>query len=296
MSGVDSANETKPKIDIKNVKNNFIRISLYKCIKLRAKFVPKMPFTFSHIGYVLPIQKKWKEKFSITGLVFGSLAPDYDILFRLTNVRFHIFQYDIKTILLLIFPLALLSALLFHLFCRNIIIENLPLTYQLQYKKYQSFNFFEQFKKQYLRISFSIIFSIYLHLFLDFLCHCLNAYYIKMIILSITQNYTISIFFYIFAIYGLPVLFSVIGFYLIYVYEYHKKISIKNLILTKSKFIFWFIMFLFTVVFSAVKFCITEVDKEFFIDFIVISVTSSFLIAVYATCICYFCIEKIKSK
>lgn len=243
---------------------------------------------------MLPLQQKWKDKFSISGLVFGSLAPDYDILFRLTKIRFHIFQYDLKTIIFLIFPLALISAFAFHLFCRNIIIDNLPLVYQQQYRKYTSFNFISYFKAHFLRVTISIIFAILLHLFLDFLCHCLNAYYIKMFILYLTNNTVMANFSYILGIYGLPILFSINGFYLIYKYEFHNPLVLKNLILNKKQMLFWLILLLFTILFSILKFLITEVDKEFFIDFIIISLTSSFFVAIYATCLFYFFIQKIK--
>lgn len=253
-----------------------------------------MPFTFSHIGFILPIKKKWKSKFSITGLVFGSLAPDYDILFRLTNVRFHIFQYDIKTILFLIFPLALASAFAFHLFCRNIIIDNLPAVYRLQYRQHTSFNFTSFLKKHFLRVSLSIIFAILLHLFLDFMCHFLNAYQVKMFMLQFSDSDIIANVAYVFGIYGLPILFSLIGFYLIYKYEYHKHFSIKNLAINKKQFLFWFTMVVFTILFSILKFLITEVDHEFFIDFIIISLTSSFLVAIYANCLFYYIFQKTK--
>ncbi len=253
-----------------------------------------MPFTFSHIGFVLPIQKKWKDKVSITGLIFGSLAPDYDILFRLTNVRFHIFLYNFKTIFLLIFPLALISAFCFHFFCRNIIIENLPSKLELKYQNYKTFNFLQHFKQHYFIVSASIFLAILFHLVLDFLCHCLNAYSVKMLILQLTQNDSIANISYGFSIYGLPIIFSIVGFYLIYRYENFKRILLKDLMLTTQKFKFWITMFILIIIFSCIKLYISEVDNEFFIDYIIISLTSSFLVAVYATCILYYFIQKFK--
>lgn len=254
-----------------------------------------MPYTFAHIGYVLPIKKEWKQYFSITGLVFGSLAPDCDILFRLTKIRFHIFQYDIKTIFLILFPIALISAFCFHVFCRNVIIENLPRKFELKYQKYNTFNFLQHFKQHYFIVSASILFAILFHLFLDFLCHCLNAYSVKMILLELTNNNIIANLSYIFSIYGLPIIFSLVGFYMIFVYEYHKNISIKDFAITTQKFTFWISMFLITILFSVLKFYITEIDNEFFIDSIIISLTSSFLVAIYATCMLYYFIQKFKT-
>lgn len=246
-----------------------------------------MPFTFAHIGYVLPIKLKLKKYFSITGLVFGSLAPDYDILFRLTKVRFHIFQYDAKAIILYIFPLALISAIFYHLVCRNIIIENLPTKYQLKYERYKTFDFIEHLKKKYLVVTTSIIFAILLHLFLDFLCHCIDAYATKVIINKYFQNKISDKVIYGFSIYSLPILFSIYGFYLVFRFEYQQHFSIKNLAINKKQFIFWVTMLIYTLLFSVIKFLITEVDREYFIDFIIITFTSSFIIAVNTTCLTF---------
>lgn len=253
-----------------------------------------MPFTFAHIGYVLPIKMKLKKYFSVTGLVFGSLAPDYDILFRLTKVRIHIFQYDAKAIILYIFPLALISAIFYHLICRNIIIDHLPKHYELKYKKYKSFDFIDFLKKKYLVVSWSIIFAILLHLLLDFLCHCVDAHAAKVFINKHFHDRISDKVIFGFSIYSLPILFSIVGFYLIYRYELTDIFSIKNIALTKQKVIFWCAFFLITILLYVIKYNVTEVDKEFFIDFVIISLTSSFIIAVYATCLVYQLIKKLK--
>ncbi len=252
-----------------------------------------MPFTFAHIGYVLPIKLKLKKYFSITGLVFGSLAPDFDILFRLTRVRFHIFQYDAKTIIFYIFPLALISAVFYHLFCRNLIIENLPTYYELKYKKYKSFDFIEYLKKKYFVVFGSIIFAILLHLLLDFLCHCIDAYSAKVFINKhfhdrISDKVTFG-----FSIYGLPILFSIVGFYLVYRYELTEIFSLKKIVFTKQKVMFWCAFVLISILLFAIKYKLSEVDLEYYIDFIIISATSSVIIAVYTTCLVFQLIKKL---
>jgi hypothetical protein len=37
----------------------------------------QMPFTFAHPVVVLPLGKIWGKLFSLTGLVLGSMAPDF---------------------------------------------------------------------------------------------------------------------------------------------------------------------------------------------------------------------------
>ncbi len=247
------------------------------------------------MGFVLPIHRKWKPQFSLTGLAFGCLAPDYDILFRLTKVRFHLFQYDLKTIAFVIFPLALVSAFAFHLFCRNILIEHLPLYYERKYEPFKCYNFFQDFKKHYIRISLSALLAIFLHLLLDLLCHGIDAYKAELFLSRFTGNHLVHAIAYLFTIYGLPVAFSFVGFYLIYTSEIRKPFSIKDFSIPASKRMFWMAMFLLTVLTWILKFYISTPDPPFFFDAIVITFTSSLLIGVYATCFIYFITRKIKA-
>lgn len=254
-----------------------------------------MPYTISHIGYILPFYNKWKKKLSISGLVFGSIAPDFDILFRLTNIRFHIFQYNALTIFLVIYPLALISAIVFHLFVRNILIDHLPSYFQAKYQHNKSFNFVSYFQNHLLKVSLSIFFAIYLHLFLDFICHYLNAYRTSILVANFTNNSIIISISYYLAIYFLPVLFSIVGFYLIFIEEKLNKLRISNLHLTKQARLFWLIIILNTVLFSIFKFYITQSDETFIIDYIIINITPSILIALYVTCFFYFLHTKLKT-
>lgn len=83
-----------------------------------------MPFTFSHPAAVLPlslIPKKW---ISVTGLVIGSITPDFEYFFRMEHdsVYSHtwagIFWFDL--------PLGLLLVYLFNYLIKKEFIENLP--------------------------------------------------------------------------------------------------------------------------------------------------------------------------
>lgn len=246
-----------------------------------------MPFTLAHIGYILPVKKKWKTSFSTTGLVFGSLAPDYDILFRITNVRFHLFQYDLIEILLYILPLSMLSAFFFHLFCRNILIEHLPEPFEKRYSQHNAVNTFHLFRTSILRIGGSALFAIFLHLLLDFLCHMLDAHSLKMAVFSLFQNEFMASSAYFLGIYGLPVLFSLAGFYLIFRYEFPKPVSVHSFKLTKNKLQFWSLFLISTLLIAAIKIKITETDLEFYADYIIISLTTSLMLAIYFTCLIY---------
>jgi len=251
-----------------------------------------MPFTFSHIGYILPIKHKWKNKLSSTGLILGSLAPDYDILFRLTNFRFHLFQYNIITILLIIFPLALLSSFMFHFFCRNIIIEHLSQVLKDKYAPLRTFQFCKYFKKNYVYISASVIIAILIHLCLDYMCHFIDAYRVKIFILDQTESKKAANFAYLFSIYSLPVLFSIAGFYLIYLYEF-RDISLQDIFLiSKPDTVFWIIVTIITFLLTFIKLYLTKIDTDFYIDYIIISFTSSALLSLFTTCLLFYLLKR----
>ena len=42
-----------------------------------------MPFTFAHPAAIIPINSRFKSKFCLTGLVLGSMAPDFEYFIRL---------------------------------------------------------------------------------------------------------------------------------------------------------------------------------------------------------------------
>lgn len=247
-----------------------------------------MPYTFAHIGYSLAFKKKWTNYFSTTGLAFGSIAPDYDILFRLTKNRFHLFQYNAFTILFIIFPLALVSAIAFHQFCRNILILHLPEPFQKKYEVYLSINFMEVLRKNYIRISVSILFAICLHLVLDFLCHYFDAFETMQWILHKAHNEYAGDIAYWGAIYFLPVVFSLAGFYLLAKFIPIRSFNLRDFALSGEKKKFWMLILAISLLISLIKLYFTQRELNFFIDFIVITVTSSFIISVYVVCTFYY--------
>lgn len=255
-----------------------------------------MPYTFAHIGYILPIKKKWKQYFSITGLAFGSIAPDYDILFRLTKIRFHIFQYDLKIICLLIYPIATLSALFFHLFCRNILIKNLPSPLYEKYQKYIAFDFIDYLKKHFIVFSVSILTAIFMHLFLDFCCHILDAYTIKVLVSKNCNHVFIIKLSGILAIYLLPVLFTLVGFFLAYILILKNRFILTHFKFSTEKIKFWSLIAIFTLVLCLLKLMYTKFQDSFYIDYIIISITSSFIISVYLVCFIYYLLLVLQKK
>jgi hypothetical protein len=80
-----------------------------------------MPFTFSHPALVLPFSKKW---FSLTALVAGSIAPDFEYFFRL---KAHAeYSHDWDGLFWFDLPLALFLMWIYNRFVKNKLIDHLP--------------------------------------------------------------------------------------------------------------------------------------------------------------------------
>lgn len=83
-----------------------------------------MPFTFSHPAAVLPINNRFKSKFSLTGLALGSMAPDFEYFIRFTP--FSTYGHHVLGFFILNLPLCFLLAYLFHDVLKNPLILHMP--------------------------------------------------------------------------------------------------------------------------------------------------------------------------
>lgn len=243
-----------------------------------------MPYTFSHIGYILPIKNRYQESFSATGLVFGSIAPDFDILFRFTNIRMHIFQYSFFEIILMIYPISLISAYFFHLICRDILIENLPDYFRIRLQHCYGYSFTYKLKHNFIKVSASVFFAIILHLVLDFAGHIINAYYVQLLISFFTKNKIILNLSYLIAIYGLPILLSSLGMILLYKHVPLQHLSRYDFMITKNQLLFWSILGLTSITLLLVKLIMINIENDFMFDYVIISFTSSVIIGTYINC------------
>ena len=93
-----------------------------------------MPFTFAHPAAVLPFKYLPKHWFSLTGLVIGSLTPDFEYFIRMRVKSTHshtwsgLFWFDV--------PLGLLLVLAYNGFIKNSLTDHLP---PFLYKRFIAF-------------------------------------------------------------------------------------------------------------------------------------------------------------
>ncbi len=127
-----------------------------------------MPFTFSHPAIVIQLSKS-EFKFSLTGLLFGSIAPDFEFYFRMKLVENVGHQW--YGVLIFDFPLALLLAVLYHNIVRNLLVNHLPIWFKERLSTYNDFDFNSYALQNKFLLSVSIFLGIVSHLLWDGFTH-----------------------------------------------------------------------------------------------------------------------------
>ena len=130
-----------------------------------------MPFTFSHPALIIPLlharrQYPW---LSATGLITGSVAPDFEKFFRLKLASSY--SHTIVSIFYFSCPVALGLAFVFHLVVRRPLLAHLPAVLYRRLGRYASFNWLEYFRQSWVGVLLSIVVGSALHLFWDGFTH-----------------------------------------------------------------------------------------------------------------------------
>ena len=137
-----------------------------------------MPFTFSHPAIVLPLMLGRRKLFSLTGLVIGSLTPDFEYFLRMkiqsnfSHTLMGMFWFDL--------PLGILLAFIFHNTVRNHLFVNLPTILSSRLAKFNQFDWNDYFRKNWFVVVISVLFGAGSHLFWDSFTHE-NGYFVQKI-------------------------------------------------------------------------------------------------------------------
>lgn len=229
-----------------------------------------MPFTFSHPAIILPFRHLPTQWFSFTGLVIGSLTPDFEYFIRMkvqsiySHTALGIFWFDL--------PLAILLAFLFHNLVRDSLFFNLPKSFQSRILVFTEFDWNLYFRKNWITVLISILIGIVSHLLWDGFTHN-HGYFTEQF--SGLKN--------VFIVYGNEIpawkiaqhLSSLVGAILIFLafLKLPKKKIIKYSISKK----YWILVFVLTLLVLFIRFSISFNTKAF--GNIIVSVITAFLIS-----------------
>ena len=128
-----------------------------------------MPFTFSHPAIVLPLTYLPKKWYSLSGLIVGSMTPDFEYFIRMKDYSKYshtlggIFWFDV--------PLGLTLLFIFHNVVRNILIVYLPFSLNIRFSSFATFNWNKYFQNNIIVVLISLIVGMASHLFWDSFTH-----------------------------------------------------------------------------------------------------------------------------
>jgi hypothetical protein len=137
-----------------------------------------MPFTFSHPAIVLPLTFLPRHWFSLTGLVIGSLTPDFEYFLRM-RIKSN-YSHTIDGLFWFDLPLGLLLAFMFHNIVRDRLFDNLPTFFKSRFSTFKNFNWNRHFKQNYLVVTISIFIGAASHIFWDSFTHD-HGYFVQTI-------------------------------------------------------------------------------------------------------------------
>ncbi|MFK7000940.1 DUF4184 family protein [Flavobacterium oreochromis] len=137
-----------------------------------------MPFTFSHPAIVLPLPFFQKKQFSTTGLIIGSMLPDFEYFLRMKIKS--TYSHTLEGIFLFDLPLGILLTFIFHNIVRNSLLDNLPAILKSRLSIFIFFNWNKYFKTNIIIVLSSILIGITSHIFWDSFTHQ-QGYFVKII-------------------------------------------------------------------------------------------------------------------
>jgi hypothetical protein len=137
-----------------------------------------MPFTFSHPALVLPLTYLPAKWYSLTGLVIGSLTPDFEYFLRM-RIKSE-YSHTIDGLFWFDLPLGLLLAFVFHNIVRDTLFDNLPKFLKSRFSVYRMFDWNNHFQKNWLVVSISILIGGASHILWDSFTHD-HGYFVSII-------------------------------------------------------------------------------------------------------------------
>lgn len=128
-----------------------------------------MPFTFSHPAIVLPLNRFTKKWLSLTGLIIGSMVPDFEYFIRM-NLQ-SIYSHSLTGLFYFNLPLGILLTYWFHYLIKDTLVNISPKWLQIRLINRLSFNWHEYMKKNWVWVCISILAGAVSHILWDSFTH-----------------------------------------------------------------------------------------------------------------------------
>jgi hypothetical protein len=233
-----------------------------------------MPFTFSHPAIILPARLLPEKYYSFTGLIVGSMAPDFEYFIRMKGLS--LYSHTLPGIFWFDLPLGFFLAFVYHNLVRDALIANLPLPLKARILHYCRFNWTSYVKKNWPVVLVSLIIGSASHLFWDSFTHY-DGFFVSHFHIF---RHHISMFGFSFPFYYLGQdLSSVVGLIIIFYYIY--KLPKDEHVKPSFDLNYWFSILIISVIVIILKIYVGIYEKSFHQAIVVI--IASGLIALIVT-------------
>lgn len=128
-----------------------------------------MPFTFAHPAIVMPVNRVFHTRFSLSGLVIGSMVPDFEKFILVTDVK--TYSHTWHGMFWLDLPLGFAIAFLFHSVVRDTLIDNLPAFFRRRLIGYKKLNWNKYCKDHFGNVLLAMFIGIFSHILWDDFTH-----------------------------------------------------------------------------------------------------------------------------
>lgn len=128
-----------------------------------------MPFTPAHSAIVLPFIRIDPKYVSATGLIVGSVAPDFEYFLKMSVSGVH--GHTLWGILYFDLPVSIVLSIVFHLVVKKNLIDNLPFFFQARFQQVYVLDFRKYLKRHYPAFMVSVMIGSLSHIFWDGFTH-----------------------------------------------------------------------------------------------------------------------------
>lgn len=233
-----------------------------------------MPFTFSHPALILPLHYLPRKWFSLTGLVIGSLTPDFEYFIRMKVQS--IYSHTFSGIFWFDLPLAIVLSFIFHNIIKKDLYQNSPKNIQLRILGYTKFNWNSYFKRHWVVVLISIFIGVASHLFWDSFTHD-HGYFVNNIqvlrgsvVLFDKQIPILKIGQHLSTLIGGTIILLTLS-----------KLPKNNIPMHRSDKTYWTILIILSVIIISIRF-LTGLDYKAY-DHVIVSLISSFILSLILT-------------
>ncbi|MBN9383913.1 MAG: DUF4184 family protein [Chitinophagaceae bacterium] len=233
-----------------------------------------MPFTVAHIAAVLPFKKRTPQSFSFTGLIIGSMVPDFEYFARMT--LYGHYGHTFSGILIFDMPMGVLLYFLYHAVVRRQLISHLPGHLYAKFSDDVDVDWKTYSRRHFLLILLSLLTGIMTHLLWDGFTHdeeYVVARYIPLLLMDI------HIAGFSFPLHSLLQGFSSIaGMVILFFFIYRMPAGAGVQTLSRRELLrFWLMISIFTVILDVVRWCLGVPNEKLVGQFIVIGMSAGML-------------------